>query len=136
MDGLSDAVSDYRAFALANLENFVIEKSGKRCKKSGRHQIKSGNREIVEEVNFFPVSAPGMNAFCSLSLLIFPYFMDVLKASYECVLYNIDYILLKHSSIWKVISYCFVYSTDDDLCIEKLLLNFLTLFLLFILINM
>ena len=42
-------------FALANLENFVREKSGKRCEKSDKHLIKSGN---FKEVNFFPVSVP------------------------------------------------------------------------------
>ena len=40
-------------FALANLEKFVSEKSGKRCEKLGKYWI---NRE--KEVNFFPVSAP------------------------------------------------------------------------------
>ena len=38
--------------------NFVSEKSGKRCEKSGKYWIKSGNREILRWSIFFPVSAP------------------------------------------------------------------------------
>ena len=40
-------------FGLVNLENFVSEKSGKRCEKSGRYWIKSENREILRRFIFF-----------------------------------------------------------------------------------
>ena len=43
---------------LRTLKNFVSEKSGKRCEKSGKHEIKLGNREILRRLIFFPVSAP------------------------------------------------------------------------------
>ena len=43
---------------LRTLKNFVSEKLGKRCEESGKHWIKSGNREILRRLIFFPVSAP------------------------------------------------------------------------------
>ena len=47
-------------FALANLEKFTVsEKSGKRCE-IGETLDKIGKPGNFEEVNFFPVSAPGM----------------------------------------------------------------------------
>ena len=39
-------------FALANLEKFVSEKSGKRCQKSGKYWIKLGNRKILKRFIF------------------------------------------------------------------------------------
>ena len=44
---------------LQTLKIFVSEKSRERCEKSGKHRIKSGNREILRMFIFFPVSAPG-----------------------------------------------------------------------------
>ena len=41
---------------LRTLNNFVSEKSGKRCQKSGKHWIKIGKPGNFED--FFPVSAP------------------------------------------------------------------------------
>ena len=38
---------------LRTLKNFVSEKSGKRCEKSGKHEIKLGNREILRRLIFF-----------------------------------------------------------------------------------
>ena len=38
---------------LRTLKNFVSEKSGKRCENSGKHWIKSGNREISRRFIFF-----------------------------------------------------------------------------------
>ena len=38
---------------LRTLKKFVSEKSGKRCKKSGKHRIKSGNWEILRRLIFF-----------------------------------------------------------------------------------
>ena len=43
---------------LRTLKNFVSEKSGKRFEKSGKHWIKSEN---LEEVHFFPLSAPELH---------------------------------------------------------------------------
>ena len=52
---------------LRTLKNFVSEKSGKRCKKSGKYWIKSINREILRRFIFFPVSAPDFDYY------IFPF---------------------------------------------------------------
>ena len=42
------ADSDYRNVRTCEpLKNFVSEKSGKRCEKSGKYWTKSGNREIL-----------------------------------------------------------------------------------------
>ena len=42
---------------LRTLKNFVIEKSGKRCEKSGKYWIKSGNREILRRFIFSCIRA-------------------------------------------------------------------------------
>ena len=49
---------------LRTLKNFVSEKLGKRCEKSGKHLIKSGNREILRRFIFFLYSAPGIYFNC------------------------------------------------------------------------
>ena len=50
-------------FALANFEKFTVnEKSGKRCDKSGKHWIKSGNQENLRRFIFFLYPRLNLNA--------------------------------------------------------------------------